>query len=410
MKGTIIIALITLTLTPLFRGFKISSDVKNNTKAAGCQIDTRQMPLNTPLLLSLSTRDILYPDYGGSVINLSRNEQIEIDCPGGANLVVAGVTISELSIATCVSGLEFAIAGQVVDFSTVLCSSRIRSAAYYTGSNCLGTGKEIEAGFDIRDGRFLQQYTACFDDQARNVLYTRFILSKQIGAAITGGTSPTWQEDDFYNLGDRVNNIYPKVAHRATINKLIGLAEDDTKYVHATAKGHLTARTDFNYNAQQMSTFHYINSAPQWQTFNALNWYFLERDLRLYAGNNFVELIVYTGTYGVTTLPHAVTGEDVELYLYVDDNGNKAMPIPELFWKVAYDPLTKAGVAVLGINNPYQEHVEKSVICNDIADELTWLNFDRFNVARGYLYACTIDDFRRVVPHVPEYEVLSILN
>lgn len=64
------------------------------------------------------------------------------------------------------------------------------------------------------------------------------------------------------------------------------------------AKGHLTAKADFFYNAEQQSTFFYINSVPQWQTFNGYNWFYLERDLRNYAANNYVELTVYTGTYG----------------------------------------------------------------------------------------------------------------
>lgn len=122
----------------------------------------------------------------------------------------------------------------------------------------------------------------------------------------------------------------------------------------------------------------------------------------------YVQLII--GTYGISTLPHEVTGKDVELFFFVDDNGNRAMPIPELFWKVAYDPLNKAGIAVLGINNPYQTDIEKSIICNDIADELTWLTFDRFKLESGYIYACTIDDLRRSIRNIPRFDVRSILN
>ncbi|KAJ8983027.1 hypothetical protein NQ317_014324 [Molorchus minor] len=376
----------------------VESEVESHAFWRRCQIDIRQMPLNTPLLLSLTTKDIIYPEPEGSIIYLSRNDQLQIDCPGAGSILVNGTTITEITTITCVSGSYFEIAGYLVDIATVVCSSRVRSNAYYTGNTCWRIGKEIEVGFDIQDGRFLQQYTTCFDDILRNALYSRYILTRQIGEAITGGTSPTWQEDDFYNLDARVNNIYPNVAQRPAINRQLGLDEDDITYVRPTghyylARGHLTARTDFKYNAQQMSTFHYVNSAPQWQTFNGYNWYYFERNLRIYASTNFVDLEVYTGTYGITTLPHAVTGEDVELYLYFDDNNNKALPIPELFWKVAYDPLNRAGIAVLGINNPYQSNITRSIICNDVADKLDWLTFDRTIVERGFMYACTVDDF-----------------
>ncbi|XP_018561279.1 uncharacterized protein LOC108903541 [Anoplophora glabripennis] len=403
--------LIFFSFSSIVTCFKVS----NNTRSAGCEYHINQLPNHTPLVLSLSTKEILYPNYGSSFVTLASGESVELDCPGTANLLAGDLTTREITNAKCRSGTTFDIAGNSVDIGTVLCSSRITSVARYTGASCWGNGREIEVGLQVRDGRWLQLLTSCFDDVARNVLYSRYILTKQIGNQITGGTSPTWSEGTFYNLGVTLNNIYPIANHRVTINRQVGLPDGDFKYVQASghhyiARGHLIARTDYMYNAQQMQTYHYINSAPQWQTFNGYNWFYFERNLRNYAANNFVDLEVYTGTYGISTLPHEVTGEDVELYFFVDDNGNRAMPIPELFWKVAYDPINKAGVAVLGINNPYQTDIERSIICDDIADKLTWLTFDRFWVQRGYMYACTIDDLRRFVPNIPRFDVRSILN
>ncbi|KAJ8921977.1 hypothetical protein NQ315_008614 [Exocentrus adspersus] len=392
--------------------FKIPS---NSKAASGCDVHINQLPANTPLLLSPATKDLIHPDYGTSIISLQKGDTIELDCPGSGNIQAGGLVLVGLVTATCESGWDFNVGGASVNISTVLCSSRITSVARYTGKTCWSSGKEVEVGLQVSDGRWLDILTSCFDEVNRHVLYSRYLLTKLIGNQVTGGTSPSWSEGDFYNLGVRVNNIYPIATHRVTINRQVGLPDEDFKYVQASghyylAKGHLTARTDFMYNAQQMQTFHYINSAPQWQTFNGYNWYYFERNLRVYAANNFVDLEVYTGTYGISTLPHAATGQEVELYLYVDDNGNRAMPIPELFWKVAYDPVNKAGIAVLGLNNPYQVNVSRSVLCDDIADELTWITFDRSIVERGYMYACSVDDLRRFIPAIPQLDVQNILN
>ncbi|KAJ8971736.1 hypothetical protein NQ314_000549 [Rhamnusium bicolor] len=408
MRGLPVLTL--LSFVTFVNCFTIPGDVK----ATGCQINIKVLPANTPLLLTSKTREVIFPNLGTSFVNLAQNEKIDLDCPGTGNIQAGGATIVGIAEATCVSGWDFQISGRQVNISSVLCSSRITSTARATGKTCWGKGIEIEIGLQLHDGRFIQQYTSCFDDVARNVLYSRYFLTNNIENQLTGGTSPSWSEDTFYNLGARVNNIYPIATHRVTINKQLGLPDGDLKYVgtghYYLAKGHLTARTDYMYNAQQMSTFHYVNSAPQWQTFNGYNWFYFERSLRVYASKNLVDLEVYTGTYGISTLPHATTGRDVELYFYVDNNGNKAMPIPELFWKVAYDPINRAGIAVLGINNPYQTDVTKSIICNDVADRLNWLTFDRFRLEYGYIYACTIADFRKVVPNLPNFDARNILN
>lgn len=187
-------------------------------------------------MLSLATKDILYPNYGSSLVTLANGESIELDCPGTANLLAGDLTTREVTSATCQSGTSLNVAGNTVDISTLLCSSRITSVARYTGASCWGIGKEIEVGLQVRDGRWLQLMTTCFDDVARNVLYSRYNLTKQIGTQVTGGTSPTWTEGSFYNLGVTVNNIYPIANHRVTINRQVGLPDGDFKYVHASGK------------------------------------------------------------------------------------------------------------------------------------------------------------------------------
>lgn len=211
-----------------------------------------------------------------------------------------------------------------------------------------------------------------------------------------------------------MNDLYVRGGQQATINGLLGLSASSTKYIEDSSdyflsRGHLTAKADFVYGPQQTATFHYVNAAPQWQTFNGDNWNTLEADVRDYAEENELDLKVYTGTYGVSTLPHEDTKEEIPLYLYVDDNGNKAIPVPELYWKVVYNPETKQGVALLGVNNPYQTDVTKSVICKDISSQINWLNWKPTDQKAGYSYACEVDDLRKSVTYLPEFEVQGLL-
>nr|QCF41178.1 DNA/RNA non-specific nuclease 1 [Cylas puncticollis] len=392
-----------------------SDDINQRLIKKDCQINIRGLPQRKPLLRDPTSKTIILPDAAGSsVITLKTGNRIEIDCPG-ANILLDSLSLGEITDAVCISGTIFNIQNKRVEFGSVVCSRRITSIARYTGDKCFEKGKEIEVGFQFSDGEFVKQMTTCFDENTREVYYSLFELSHQIGDQNTGGTRPSWTEGNFYNLGARLNNLYPNAAQRSTINQQLGLSDDDVKYIKPTgnyylARGHLTARSDYIYYPQQEATFHYINSVPQWQTFNGFNWFYLERNLRQYAANKGLDLIVMTGGYGISTLPHESTGKPVPLHLYVDDNGNKAIPIPELFWKVAYSPSTKAGIAVLGLNNPYQGNVSGSVICDDIADKLNWWTFERTRTQAGYMYACTISSLRKRIPQIPNYRAKKILN
>ncbi|XP_050311028.1 uncharacterized protein LOC126746740 isoform X2 [Anthonomus grandis grandis] len=385
-------------------------------KASVCQINIRDLPQRKPLLRNPRTQRILLPDQAGSsVITLRAGEHMEIDCPGSNIVVDSSLTIGEIADAQCVSGTTLRIQNRVVDFGSVVCSRRVASVARYTNAACWNRrGREVEVGFLFTDGHFIQEMTTCFDPVSRDVYYSLFDLLHQIGDQNTGGTRPGWTEGTFYNLGVRLDNLYPNAPQRITINRLVGLPDESTKYVQPTgnyylARGHFTARADYIYYAQQEATFHYINSVPQWQTFNGFNWAYFEANVRQYAARTGLDLVVMTGGYNISTLPHESTGRPVELYLFAD-GGSRAMPIPAQFWKVVYSPSTQAGVAVLGLNNPFIQDVRRELICPDIADQLTWLTFDRTLIHRGYMYACTIANLRRVIPEIPNYRVTRILN
>ena len=66
--------------------------------------------------------------------------------------------------------------------------------------------------------------------------------------------------------------------------------------------GHLAAKCDYEFGAQQRSTFWLTNAPPQWYSFNSGNWNNVESAVRKYAATNKKDLVVYTGTHVSTLL------------------------------------------------------------------------------------------------------------
>jgi len=119
---------------------------------------------------------------------------------------------------------------------------------------------------------------------------------------------------------------------------------------------------------------------------------------------------VYTGTYGVATLPN-VNGNETELYLYVDSNNNKAIPVPKFYWKAVYDPKSQAGVVFVGVNNPYVSNPQADYfICTDVCSKISWVNWDQKNIKRGYSYCCEVGDFNSTVKFLPQFTVSRLLT
>lgn len=353
------------------------------------------------------------PEDTVGTITFSAGDVVNLACPRSNLIIADSATSLTIAPATCVSGSRFSINGQTVTFDSITCSSYPYHVAQYTGRTCGNNFKEIEVGFEV-ESRFLVHMYICFDDARQNAIYSWFNLTSAIGGYQRSFPRPSFIQGSFYSVGTpNVNTLYTRAQQRITINGLLGLEQNSTKYVHATndyylARGHLTAKADFVYGAAHRLTFYFVNVAPQWQTFNGGNWERLESSVRNFASDRGLDLIVYTGTYGVTTLPHSTTGKEVELYLYIDENNNNGIAVPQLYWKFVYEPKSKAGVVFIGVNNPYQD--EFKPICTDVTDSYDWLLWSKNSQSAGYSYGCEVAEFKRLVDYFPDYEVTSLLK
>lgn len=103
-----------------------------------------------------------------------------------------------------------------------------------------------------------------------------------------------------------------------------------------------------------------------------------------------------------------VNGRKVDLYLTT----NNKVPVPRMFWKIIYDPITHAGTAFIGLNNPYQseQSIANDVRCRDICGQLPWLTWRQRDVQRGYSYCCEVNEFRSAFPDIPYFPVTGVLR
>uniref|UniRef100_A0AAR5P9I6 DNA/RNA non-specific endonuclease/pyrophosphatase/phosphodiesterase domain-containing protein n=1 Tax=Dendroctonus ponderosae TaxID=77166 RepID=A0AAR5P9I6_DENPD len=241
-----------------------------------------------PLIARSGSSDWIYP-IGDNLLRFESGATLDFICPNRNNIIDTTSTGAALLTARCVSGNNFLIGGTSVNWELLSCSGAPTRAIRDTGRTCNnGKGQELEAGFAVDDGRFFVSIVICFNRNLQIAYYSYINQTAAINERPTGTARPSWvQGTGIYTIGT-VNNLYLRANQRIALNSLLGLPAESTQYVQASgnfylARGHLTARGDGFYAAQQNASFYMQNAAPQWQTFNGFNWYQVEIDVRDYA-------------------------------------------------------------------------------------------------------------------------------
>ncbi|KAF5276038.1 hypothetical protein FQA39_LY00834 [Lamprigera yunnana] len=409
-----------MSYTPfLFLVFIPSQIVGGLLPKAGCAIDTNK-DLGDPQPLLILQNDaetdieaFVLPDDISGVINFNKGETFDIVCPEGKVVIDGTTTNTDVLEAACKSSLNFIIGGKSVLFPKITCTKQPGHTARYTGKKCASKYKEIEIGFHVQD-RFIRHITTCFDEDLQHVLYSENYLVFNVAGSQVNFPRPDFQVSDFYNVKpDSVSDLYSKKGQRKTINGILGLDESDPSIIQPSgntylATGHYTPKADFIYGSQQRLTFYYVNAAPQWQSFNGGNWNTMEANYRKLAIDRELDFTIYSGSYGIATLPD-VNGDEQELYLWIGADGQKGIPVPALFFKVVYEPISEAGVVLLGFNNPHKEFDESYMICKNVCSKITWLTWKPENSNLGFGYCCEVNDFRKTVKYLPKFTVRSLL-
>lgn len=163
-----------------------------------------------------------------------------------------------------------------------------------------------------------------------------------------------------------------------------------------------------------MFFLHFQNIAPQWQVFNDGNWLEIEIGIKQFVADKNIVVDAYTGTFETTTLKDEA-GIDHEIYIYVDPTNpnTKLIPVPKIYYKILVDRKSQDGIVLIGVNNPYltlSEIQNDYLFCKDVGDKVNWINWNRKNISLGYSYACDVNDFFKVVKHLPHVQVKGLLG
>ncbi|XP_017841252.1 uncharacterized protein LOC108598987 [Drosophila busckii] len=332
-------------------------------------------------------------------MEVEAGKTLQLWCPSGF-----ATHSANLLTASCVSGTTFKIDGSNYEFKELTCKSWPGFVALKTGAICNG-GIVIRVGFKISESRFAEQMQICFNEQEEVTRYTRHQLFPGSNYYQTGVDRITFQTAGFFG-GKNVDKLYTQATQLETINKDLGGNAgqyfDSASNVYL-ARGHLGAKADFDYAPEQRATFLFINAGPQWQVFNAGNWARVEDGLRSWVSKNKMNVNCYTGVYGVTTLPNK-DGRETPLYLARDANNNGLIPVPMLYFRVVIEPSTHRGIVFVGVNNPHltEAQIRKDyIICNDVSDQVNYINWKKTDIRAGWSYACEVADFLKTVKTLP---------
>ncbi|KOB76267.1 Alkaline nuclease [Operophtera brumata] len=381
-----------------------------------CRLNSR-IHFGEPLPVILRNGRLLEPtDSSGNVL-LDFGESMTLSCEGSGNLFHPNQTREEITASiTCAGGENFRNDNWLnapARFSQFRCSMPPNYVSRRTEQTCFESNPIYEVGYIIQN-EFYALYESCFNEETLNAVYSKYSQKPYNAMFQTRVDRPFFISNGVYGHVP-VDSLFSPKGQKAAVAQVVGpLVDTYMTMSEFLSRGHLAAKTDFVFAFGERATFHYVNCAPQWYGFNGGNWNTLEVDLRNHVHDVGYNTIIYTGTYGVTTLMTDY-GHRANIYLYNDENNNPVIPVPLYFYKVVYEPSTKRGIAFVGINNPYVTAVEARDLffCRDLCrgnSDFHWLSWHPNNSSEGYTFCCTIPDFRGAVGHLPQFEVNGLLT
>ena len=370
-------------------------------------------PDHPPFVVNANS-EILLPvlEDSARVLNVPNGEDVTLACPGKGNTLM--VTGAQVNSAACVSGTSFEVGdlSKPEEFLNLGCSKEVQETVKKTGT-CYDGSTLAEIGWDIGD-TFVNQLTICHDEVTANTLYSiDRVEGASIAATDTSFARPGFRKGPFFR-GIDIDGAYSQSGQEKMLQHILGKDKAasyfDISKQWYLARGHFAPDGDFIDAGHQDATYYYINTAPQWQAFNNGNWKYLETAVRNIASERSITYTTYSGGFDVLELADE-DGDMQPIYLANDSEGYAIVPVPKYYWKVVHDPIDKAATVFIGINNPHlTELAAEDVFCNDVCDKLSeWMDDRRLELGSGYMFCCSVSDFKRVVPFAPSLGRVKLL-
>jgi len=412
------IFVLTLLLVVYSKALKFPSERSN------CQIDPdnhNHWP-EWPPIVTNEVGDLILPvgDDGNRALEIAVGEVVLVSCGADGRFDHEASWAEGPLYARCSGGTNFQVWTEQntdeaeLSFRDLGCSGQPLDSNEPLG-NCgpNNEGIEVVIGFDTvpaDSGIETAVLTVCYDVEKSINIWSRHTLWDEIRARDHNNDSPFFNPDDYFDFD--VNHYYTMATQKETIAQIVRSQDLADEYVQDfdsglfLARGHLAPNADFVFYSWMDATYHFINVAPQWQSFNGGNWMWFENGCRDFADERGVDLVVYTGTHGVCELED-VDGEMVDIFLY---DGDK-LPVPRYYWKILYDPIANTGVAVVGVNNPHLKAIPPNyIICPSVESHPILDNIHQpENIVRGFIWACKVEDLAASVPNVPNLPEMELL-
>ena len=378
-------------------------------------IDYRKGDLKEPqpLILTDEAEPTFVLPNDKKILLIPRNTSILLACPGRNNsLQSLPGPAKQTVLAVCLSGKQFRVDSSVYEFSAFKCKVLPKETIKKSTSVCLEQYQRYDIGFTVNK-HFLPLMEICRDDKSLRTYYSKAIIVKEMLGFQSSYPRPYWKYGSYYP-GYNMNAIYKAQSQLLSLSHLLGSEERANEYIRPGVqylnRGHLTAKADFVYGSQQSATLWLLNTAPQWASFNSGNWMIVESAVRRFASEHHLDLVVYTGVHGHTTLSD-VNGNDQPLYLHANETG-QAFAVPRFYWKVIYSPESNRATAFVGVNEPYAKNITKDMyLCQDIGTDpaFAWIGWQADNIEKGVSYVCAVEELRKAVPTVPYLGEIGVL-
>ncbi|XP_014088515.2 uncharacterized protein [Bactrocera oleae] len=383
--------------------------------ALPCSIDTQyDLPkpnLPQPLYVRPNSTEYWLPNEGG-FIEVPHDSSIELICTApfaNATTNTAGISRKKRVIRPrCLQGTTFTLNGEKYEFRQFLCTQRVKYTVERTAKTCANNSAQLyRVGYNLTRTHFLETMQVCHDDDELRTHYVRYTLQPANQYYQPGVKRLNFSKAKHFTQYD-MNYLYSQRNQQQQATQLLGSeAHAQTCFDKKSlflSRGHLAAKADMIYATQQRTTYTFFNVAPQWQSFNGGQWATLEERVRAFVKKLKQTVICYTGTVGVMHLRTASGNMRQPYYLSYDKNNNGLLPVPALYFRIIVAAAERAGIVLLGTNDPFatmREIHEEYVICTDVREQVPWLKWmqNREGSSKsGYLYACRVDEFIKMVP------------
>ncbi|KAJ8664870.1 hypothetical protein QAD02_006532 [Eretmocerus hayati] len=376
---------------------------KNST----CVIDvSKEFTSTSPIFINKKSLQIVYPKINSpKSLSFQSGDELILQCLGGHLTKSNSSTGSTSEFSRCTRNGTISSStstpNQPLPLEQLGCSKTPEPTVRQFGS--CNEGQAVEIGYKIGTEIFRRTVDLCYIGKLASTSWAHSKIPAIVGGVKSkDGASTSFAKGPFFT-NVVIGQVYPQKNQLQTFINLFG-GDNDTveKYLpqngphkNYLVKGHLVARADLFYPAEQLSTYFYVNVLPMWQSVNNGNWKSVESIVRRTASRSSTDLDVWTGGLGILEY------DSKPIYLSQNrkNSSQKLVPVPKLLFKLVMDLTSKRGLVFVTANDPHI--VEGQPLPGDYRmcpmKELQVCEENRFKQLKqsfeGRTYCCSVDDF-----------------